>query len=221
MDTLQSKIKKEMDETTEYRTNTYGFLSIVYLQEPTKEFIKSLRESNILSVLNKSGLCFDEQITNDGSDNFLSDLILEYTRLFIGPGKHISPYESVYRDNEDALWSETTVEVKKFIESLGLEYSCNWSGLPDHIGVELELMQRLTCYEKEAWARKDKETAIRCLEFEKRFIDEHLSKWVPIFCDKVKEETRTAFYGEIAELTKQFINFDSKLIDKNLAIITG
>ncbi len=105
MDTLQSKIKKEMDETTEYRTNTYGFLSIVYLQEPTREFIKSLRESNILNVLNKSGLCFDEQITNDGSDNFLNDLILEYTRLFIGPGKHISPYESVYRDNDNALCS--------------------------------------------------------------------------------------------------------------------
>ncbi len=210
-----------MDETTEYRTNTYGFLSIVYLQEPTKEFIKLLRESNILNVLNKSGLCFDEQITNDGGDNFLNDLILEYTRLFIGPGKHISPYESVYRDNEDALWSETTVEVKRFIESSGLEYSCNWSGLPDHIGVELELMQRLTCYEKEAWAREDdKETAIRCLEFERKFVDEHLSQWVPVFCDKVKEETRTAFYGEIAELTRQFINFDSKLIDRNLSIIT-
>ncbi len=216
MDTLQSKIKKEMDETTEYRTNTYGFLSIVYLQEPTKEFIKSLRESNILSVLNESGLCFDEQITNDSGDNFLNDLILEYTRLFIGPGKHISPYESVYRDNEDALWSETTVEVKRFIESLGLAYSCNWSGLPDHIGVELELMQRLTCYEKEAWAREDKETAIRCLEFEKIFVDEHLSQWVPTFCDKVKEDTRVAFYGEIAEFTRQFINFDSKLINRNL-----
>ena len=206
----------EMDETTEYRTNTYGFLSIVYLQEPTGEFIKSLRKSNILDVLNRSDLPFDEQTTNDVSGKFLEDLVLEYTRLFIGPGKHISPYESVYRDSEDALWSETTVEVKRFIESLGLAYSCNWSGLPDHIGVELELMQRLTCYEKEAWAREDKETAIRCLEFEKRFIDEHLNQWVPIFCDKVKEESRVAFYGEIAELTRQFIDFDSELIDKKL-----
>jgi TorA maturation chaperone TorD len=140
--------------------------------------------------------------------------------LFIGPGKHIAPYESVYRDNGDALWSETTVEVKNFIESSGLEYSYNWSGLPDHIGVELEFMQRLTCHEKDAWTRDDKEIAIRCLEFEKRFIDEHLSQWVPIFCDKVKEETRVAFYGEMAEFTRQFIEFDSKLIDNNLAIIT-
>ncbi len=84
----------------------------------------------------------------------------------------------------------------------------------------MEFMKRLTCHEKEAWTREDKETAIRCLEFEKRFVDEHLSQWVPIFCNKVKEETRTAFYREMAELTRQFIDFDSKLIGKNLAIIT-
>ena len=210
-----------MDITTEHRTNTYGFLSTVYLREPTREFIKSLRESNILDVLNKSDLRFDKEINNDIRDKHLNDLVLEYTRLFIGPGKHIVPYESVYRDNEDALWSETTVEVKNFIESSGLEYSYNWSGLPDHIGVELEFMQVLTCHEKEAWSRDDKETAIRCLEFEKRFVDEHLSQWVPIFCDKVKKETRTTFYREMAELTRQFIHFDSELINSSLAITSS
>jgi len=209
----------EINETTEYRTNTYGFLSTVYLQEPSREFIKSLRASNFLDDLNKSDLRFDKTINNDVSDKHINNLVLEYTRLFIGPGKHISPYESVYRDNGDALWSETTVEVKNFIESSGLEYSYNWSGLPDHIGVELEFMQRLTCHEKEAWTQEDKKQAIHCLEFEKKFVDEHLSQWVPIFCNKVKEETQTAFYREIAELTRQFIDFDSKLIDKNLEIM--
>ncbi|MHC4181915.1 MAG: TorD/DmsD family molecular chaperone [Planctomycetota bacterium] len=209
----------EMDVTAENRSNSYGFLSIVYLREPTMEFIKSLRESNILDVLNRPDLHFNEQTPNEVSDKFLNDLELEYTRLFIGPGKHISPYESAYRGNGNALWGETTVAVKNFIESSGLEYSSNWFGLPDHIGVELEFMQRFTCREKEAWTQEDKETAIRCLEFEKKFIDEHLSQWVPIFCNKVKEETQVAFYGEIADLTRQFIDYDSKLIDKNLEIM--
>jgi TorA maturation chaperone TorD len=43
-----------------------------------------------------------------------------------------------------------------------------------------------------------------------------VSQWVPIFCDKVKEETRVAFYGEMAELAREFIDFDSKLIERNL-----
>ncbi len=204
----------EMDITAEQRTNIYGFLSIVYLQEPNREFIRSLRESNFSDVLNSSDLHFEEQ--NDVSDKFLNGLVLEYTRLFVGPGKHISPYESVYRDNENALWSETTVEVKNFIESSGLEYSSSWTGLPDHIGVELEFMQRITCHEKEAWSRGDIETTTRCLEFEKKFIDEHLSQWIPVFCDKVKKETRVAFYGEIAEFTCQFVDLDNRLINKNL-----
>jgi len=208
----------EMDITAEQRTNIYGFLSIVYLQEPNREFIKSLRESNISDVLNGADLHFEEQ--NDVSDKFLNGLVLEYTRLFVGPGKHISPYESVYKDNENALWSETTAEVKNFIESSGLEYSSSWTGLPDHIGVELEFMQRITCHEKEAWLRGDKETTILCLELEKKFIDEHLSQWVPVFCDKVRKETQVAFYGEMAEFTCQFINLDNMLINKNLRIIT-
>lgn len=209
----------EMGITAEQRTNIYGFLSIVYLQEPNREFIKSLRESNISDVLNSSDLHFEEQ--NDVNDKFLNDLVLEYTRLFVGPGKHISPYESVYRDNENALWSETTVEVKNFIESSGLEYSSSWAGLPDHIGVELEFMQRITYHEKDAWSRGDKETTTRCLEFEKKFIDEHLIQWVPLFCDKVKKETRVAFYREMAEFTCQFIDLDNRLINKNLSMITA
>jgi putative dimethyl sulfoxide reductase chaperone len=214
-------MKREMDTTAEHRTNTYGFLSIIYMQEPTKEFIKSLRKSNIFNLLKESGLKIDEQITNDDSNDFLNELVLEYTRLFIGPGKHISPYESVYRDNGEALWSDTTVKVKHLIESLGLEYSSAWSGLPDHIGAELEFMQKLTCREKEAWLQNDKKIAVRCLEFEKKFVDEHLSQWVPAFCDKVKEETISAFYVKIAELTKQFVDFDSKLIDESLAVKTA
>ena len=212
-------MKREMHETAEHRSNSYGFLSIVYLQEPTKKFIKLLVESNILNLVSEPALQFEDQITNDVSNKFLNELVLEYTRLFIGPGKHVSPYESVYRDNEDALWSETTVEVKNFIEASGLAYSCNWHGLPDHIGVELEFMHRLTCHEREARAKGDQKAAIHCLEFEKRFIDEHLSQWVPAFCDKVKEESRVGFYGAMAEFTKQFIGFDSKLVDKNIKIM--
>ncbi len=49
----------EMDITAEQRTNIYGFLSIVYLQEPNRKFIKSLRESNISDVLNSSDLHFE------------------------------------------------------------------------------------------------------------------------------------------------------------------
>ncbi|GAH25038.1 unnamed protein product, partial [marine sediment metagenome] len=50
-----SRMKSKMEETAEYRSYSYGFLSSIYLQEPTSEFIKSLRESDILHNLNETG----------------------------------------------------------------------------------------------------------------------------------------------------------------------
>jgi len=44
-------MKREMEASTEHRSNSYGFLSVVYLQEPTREFIKTLIESNILEAM--------------------------------------------------------------------------------------------------------------------------------------------------------------------------
>ncbi len=35
---------------------------------------------------------------------------------------------------------ESTVEVKKFIESAGFDYTSEYKGLPDHISVEWEFM---------------------------------------------------------------------------------
>jgi len=89
------------------------------------------------------------------------DLAVEFTRLFIGPGPHISPHESVNTETHDvkeaALWSAQTVKVKKFIEAAGLEYDDSFSGMPDHVTAELEFMQRLAAKEAEAWATPNEE----------------------------------------------------------------
>jgi TorA maturation chaperone TorD len=127
--------------------------------------------------------------------------------LFIGPGKHISPYESVHVGIEGGglLWGGATVKVKKFIESSGFEYKSDYCGLPDHIAVEFEFMHKLTEKEGKAWKKNDNNMALRYLEYEKKFIDEHLSQWIPQFCDRVIQESRVSFYQQIAKLTKMYI----------------
>jgi TorA maturation chaperone TorD len=202
-----------MAEIAEQRSSIYGFLALVYLQEPSFEFIKWFKNSNISDALKELRIKFDRKIQNMDEKKLLEELVLEYNRLFLGPGKHISLYESVWRDKEGLLWSATTSEVKRFIQSLGLEYRSDWTDIPDHIGAELEFMQKLTKGERGAWKRNNKETALRCLNFEKKFIDEHLSQWVPIFCKKVIKESHVSFYREIAKSTNIFIEFDKKQIN--------
>ena len=134
--------------------------------------------------------------------------------LFLGPGEHISPHESVHRKNNDGkpglLWGKSTVEVKRFIEFPGLHYTSDYTGPPDHISVELEFMQQATLREGQAWEEGDETAAKACLKYDKQFHEEHLMCWIPDFCDKVMAASKSPLYREMASLTKTFIEFESR-----------
>jgi TorA maturation chaperone TorD len=171
-----------------------------------------------LGVLSGLGIKWESDFLQKPEEELLDDLAVEYARLFLGPGKHISPHESVHLPSGEGqssqLWGESTVEVKKFIESSGLEYKSEYTGLPDHISVELEFMEQVTLREEQAWKEEDKDGAFHCLNMEKRFMEEHLILWIPIFCEKVMEEAESFFYRDMAALTKNFVEFDKEEISK-------
>lgn len=202
-----------MLELAEQRSNVYKFLMLVYIQVPTDKFIELIRNSELIDVIEGLGLTLDEKFRLKNKDELLEELELEYNRLFLNPGKHIPLNESVWRDKEKLLCGESTLKVKRFIESSGLRFNDNWTGIPDSLGAELEFMQKLSQGERDAWKKNDKKTALRCLESEREFIDKHLSQWVKPFCDKVIEEAQTSFYKQMAKLTLEFIEFDRKQID--------
>lgn len=202
----------------ESRSSIYGFLSLVFGKEPSVELIRLMSGRQIEELLTRLGhrISFDE--VEGSEEDLLEELVLEYTRLFLGPDPHISPHESVHRKDEKSpglFWGDSTVDVKKFIEWIGLSYNREYHGIPDHISVEFELMQKLTAKEKEGWQDEDTETACICLEYERRFMEEHLLKWVPEFCDQVAGRTRVSFYRELAIFTKEFLLLESEHVSVN------
>lgn len=217
----KNKTPKHMSETATERSNIYGLLAVIYNREPTISTLRQIKNPQFLEVLSDLEIQLEDDFLNQPEEKLIEDLAVEYTRLFLGPGKHISPHESVHHERDDGdwgrLWGKSTVEVKKFIEASGLEYKSEYSGLPDHISVELEFMQKVTEREAQAWEGKDKAGALYCLKIEKKFVDEHLKKWIPIFCNKVITETESSFYKEMAKLTKSFIGFEKKEIIKYLS----
>ncbi len=210
--------KQEMAALARHRSNIYGFLAAVYRQEATSDLLQRIKDPQFLGVLSDLGIKLDNSFSYKPEAELLEDLAVEYTRLFLGPGKHISPHESVHHQREDGqngkLWGASTVETKKFIESLGLSYKPEYTGLPDHISVELEFMQQITLREEQAWAEGDKNTALKCLKKEKEFIEEHMARWIPSFCEKVIQEAELPFYHEVAALTKKFIEFENEEIKR-------
>jgi TorA maturation chaperone TorD len=219
---VESGKTKEKAEWARQRSSVYGLLSNVYLKELTKEQLEQLREPEFVTVLSGLGV----QLGNDflkrpDEEELFKDLAVEYAALFLGPGKHISPHESVHHERKDGdrgrLWGAATVEVKKFIEWSGLTYQSEYKGIPDHIGVELEFMHSVTEREAQVYEEGNIEGVIRCMEIEQKFIEEHLYKWIPVFCDKITSVAEHSFYREIAKLTKSFVEFEKREVGKRLS----
>jgi TorA maturation chaperone TorD len=204
----------ENRDVAKQRSHIYGLLAAFYRQEVTSDFLKQIKDPQFLGVFSALGLDLGQDLFLKSEESVLEEMSVEYARLFLGPGKHISPHESVHLPEEEGgtgqLWGEPAVKVKKFIEAAGLHYKSEYSGLPDHISVELEFMQHLTLREAQAWEEDGRKETEFYLKIEKAFMEEHLIRWIPIFCEKVMEETEMPFYKGMAALTKRFIEFEKK-----------
>jgi TorA maturation chaperone TorD len=205
-------MSETMTDTAIQRSNIYGLLALIYRAEPTEQLIKYIKDPKLLSVLSGMGAGLGDDFLKRPDHRLTEDLAVEYTRLFLGPGRHISPHESVHHERDDgdwgSFWGRSTLEVKKFIEAAGLEYNSRYSGLPDHISVEFEFMQQAARRQARAREENDNQGGLYCMRMEKKFIEEHLIRWVPIFCDKVIAEASLSFYREMARVTKYFMEFE-------------
>ncbi|MEE8299741.1 MAG: molecular chaperone TorD family protein [Desulfatiglandales bacterium] len=83
------------------RSHIYGLLSRVYSREPNKDFLEALRNPTFLEALMELDIELGQDFKNAHLDGLVDELSIEYTRLFIGPGRHIYPYESQYRRDKE------------------------------------------------------------------------------------------------------------------------
>ena len=197
------------------RSNLYGFLAAIYRVEPTAGLLRQIRHPSLLEASVNVGVTLEIDFLGAPEEQLLPELVVEYTRLFIGPGKHISPHESVHTQGHDeSLWGRSTVAVKDFIESVSIEFRPDYHGMPDHISVELELMQKLTEAEANAWQRGDYAEAAMWVQLEQKFTDDHLARWGPSFCEQVIGQAELSFYREMAVVTKQVLGMEQKQIKK-------
>jgi putative dimethyl sulfoxide reductase chaperone len=218
--------RDDMAEMAAARANVYGFLADVFREEPSEALLSNLETPKFSAALDALNVSLREMFESESHDQLVENLALEYTRLFIGPGSHISPNESMHVDarygEQNAFWGPQTVEVKKFMEAAGIETNDSFSGMPDHISAELEFMQLLLVKEAEAWKNEDHELAVNIVRIEKRFYEEHLSQWASNFFNKVIDAAEMPFYGNLAEIAKAFIEYEGETFSDELpACATG
>jgi len=133
------------------------------------------------------------------------DLLVAYSRLFIGPGSvPAPPYGSVYLDG-GVLMGPTTLAVAKSYREAGLVVDPLAAELPDHISLMLGFLHFVSLREAIAARNGEVGEAARWAEGRERFETEHLAPWAGKFTAKVQEAEPVPLYAAAARLLEAWV----------------
>lgn len=141
----------------------------------------------------------------------------EYVRVF---GHSVSqecpPYEMQY-GTEGGVQSQTDVLIQLggFYDTFGFEMPANRGReRVDHLSVELEFMSFMCFREAFAIENGHDERKIGILSSGmKKFIRNHLGRWVPLFCIFTARKAERGFYKDIIDILSIFIKNEVGLMD--------
>lgn len=133
-------------------------------------------------------------------------LLIEYSRLFLGPFKLVAPpYGSVWLDQSKTVMGESTARVAAFYQAHGLRLADDFPELPDHIAVELEFFSYLAFKQREAGITEDNAGAEPYAQAQQAFLSTFLLPWLTPFSEAITNDGEAPFYAAIAQCTTAFV----------------
>ncbi|MDO8691639.1 MAG: molecular chaperone TorD family protein [Dehalococcoidia bacterium] len=153
-------------------------------------------------------------------------LVQDFNDLFAVPlGRYVTPYESVFQDEREIdgvriqglLVGEATLDVMRLYREAGAAIGKDYLDLPDNVGLEFAFMEFLCRREQETRGEGGASQLPEVLMLQRRFLEDHLARWVPQLCDRILENAQTAFYKTIASLAQAFIYSEEKTLKQALA----
>ena len=190
------------------REDLCRFLAACYYQ-PGQEFaeekvFEAMRQaaSGVDASLAEHARRLGEHFSAAGPD----DLLVDYTRLFLGPGDAFArPYGSVWLNPDGGLMQDSTLSAVALYEEGGFDLAEDFDELPDHVAAELEFLYLLINRQNQAHRAGDTEAAESADRLRKQFLAEHLGRWIRPFAAAVRAGAKEPFYRELAQMTEQFV----------------
>ncbi|WP_407313205.1 molecular chaperone [Desulfosporosinus sp. SB140] len=220
-----TNIKETVLPLMELRVSAYNLLRWAFLQEPSKKFLQSLSES----VLQEFPFQDERTEISQGVQAIISQLKLadflseenydrlhwDYTRMFIGPYElPAPPWESAYLNEERLLFQEETLAVRRAYLKYSLVAKEYGHEADDHLGLELDFMYQLSLLALQKINEEDYGGMVEILLDQQDFLDEHLLKWVPDFCQKVEQSAQTKFYQGMAKILHGYVTIDRQAVEE-------
>ncbi len=130
---------------------------------------------------------------NMPSQSLMDDLAADYAAIYLNKSYGVSPYESVWLDEEGLVMQEPMFQVREIYKKYGLE-AADWHLLADdHLVNELEFIAYLM--DKAAEGEEE------ILQEVAGFLDFHLLRWLGSFAERVAPRCENGFYAGLALLT--------------------
>lgn len=193
------------------RENAYRLLAACYYS-PNQVLLEENCFQNLAAVLTELSTEASQAAAEAAAlvaESNLQDLLVEHTRLFVGPFQlPAPPYGSVWLEQEKSLMGATTVKAANFYAACGLQLAEDGYQVPDQITVELEFISYLVFKQREAALAGNHEEADRQISLQKEFMETFLLPWLGPFTDAVMNDGEAPAYMALARCTKAFVFAD-------------
>lgn len=165
--------------------------------------------SNRILSLKTQFDAIEEWVTSEGENWSLQDLRDEHRRVFSNViSLDCPPYETLFGNDHVFGQSYVMGDIAGFYSAFGLQLSPDIHERLDHLSVELEFMHFLAYKESYAILHDGKEKLQTVVEAEKKFVKDHIGRWVPLFAGMLRRKADYGFYKILADFTADLIAFD-------------
>lgn len=206
-----AEVDAELDEgllLAESRCNFYNFLSRLFIEEVSPKFLEQLRGPEFGEIFQSVGITLSSQTLSGESVELLEELAAAYCEMFLlGNVAGLQPFESVQL--EARLQGDTTEAVEIFYREYGLEVEEANRTLPDHLGIELSFMGKLARKEAACWEQGDHEGAQEAFEGQRRFLKDHLFRWVPRYSKSLERNASHPIYKDTGALAYALMELEA------------
>jgi TorA maturation chaperone TorD len=186
----------------------YRFLSHWLLNEPTVEELQDYVTGEISDSFEDMNCDLLDGLTSYTPEEQAEMLAVDYCKLFIGPGTHLSPHESVVL-GDGQFMGECAKTVLDMYSDAGFVLNPEERSMPDHIGVELAFVATLLENEVDCLEHEDEFSADKYREIRVDFLTNHVAKVIPVLTDYVIKHARYPFYKNLLRFTQDWIEVDS------------
>ncbi len=136
----------------------------------------------------------------------------EYTRLFIGPQRlEAQPWESVYLSDDNLLFQESTLEVRRAYLSEGLLPAEYPHVADDHIALELAFLACLSKRLDDKGTSRGQAHRLVCVQ--RDFLDNHLLRWVRDYADRMRAAD-DGLYRAAVDAMAAFVAADREALEE-------